>query len=36
MLVPGSNVSTMNVNEMLGYLLGRAKPGETVVTPQER
>jgi len=43
LIVPGSNVSTMNVNELVDYLVGRAaspsggvpaKPVEPVPAPQ--
>src|SRR5262245_57948104 len=37
LIVPGTNVSTMDVNQMVEYLVGRAKTnGETVVTPNQR
>ena len=32
LIVPGSNVSTMNVNEMVNYLLGKA-PAPTGLEP---
>ena len=35
LIVPGSNVSTMNVNELVDYLVGRAaRPSGSVVAPQ--